>query len=112
VGRSTEWGEGEEGVYLHLGVQDRGHLRYLASLRVHLHGGEARAFIQAPNPERHLWVDDGGLAERLDALLPLWRALEVVSGEGDLSALVRLEDMADVEDASFVVDDLLDLLES
>ena len=79
--------------------------RRLASLRAQHHDGEV--FVRAPNPERHQWAGAQGLADRLDALLPDWRALPVVSGEGEQSVLVRLDDIKGPADVAFVVNDLL-----
>lgn len=108
VGRTLEVTEGEEGVYLHLVVEWDGAPRRLASLRAQHHDHEA--FVQGPNPERHLWAGAQDLAERLDALLPAWRALPVVSGQGEQSVMVRLADIRRPADVAFVVNDLLAVL--
>lgn len=108
VGRTLEVTEGEEGVYLHLVAEWDGAPRRLASLRAQHHDGEV--YVRAPNPERHNWKGARDLAKRLDALLPAWRALPVVSGEGEQSVLVRLADIRGPADVAFVVNDLLAVL--
>ncbi|MBC8515201.1 hypothetical protein H8D30_05050 [bacterium] len=110
VGRTVEWTEGLEGLYLHLTALHRGQVRHCASLRCHGTKERVHIFVQAPNPERHLWIDDGGLASRLDALCIEWRALEHTSGEGEHSLLVRLEDFEEPEEVAFVVDDIMEVL--
>ena len=108
VGRHLEVTEGTEGVYLHLVAEWDGGPRRLASLRAVHHDHEV--FVQAPSPERHLWAGAEDLALRLDALLPAWRALPVVSGEGEHSVMVRLADIRRPADVAFVLNDLLGAL--